>query len=519
MNVKVADVPLDAPVAAVLSTGLETNRSMQIVSMLIVLSVSIPLILFPEQGSAVINDLFKWTTHTFDFAYLGVCLISLIFSVALAFSRYGDIKLSADKTAAPDFSKFAWTSMVFLSGIASGLMLWAGTEWGYHYAWTPFGLEAKTTEMYAVGQAYGMFHWGPSAWAVFCIPSIAISYIYYVRKKHIYKISEACRGALGDLVDGPVGTFIDYLVIFGVLGAAATSLGLGTPMIGGALASVLGINASVYLDAAIILVCTAVFTVSSGLGLSKGIKRLSTFATVITLAIVVYVLVVGPTKFILALGMDSVGYAVENYMRMSTWTDSVNESGFPQAWTVFYWAWWIAYAPFVGLFTARISRGRTIREVVLGMLGWGTFGCAIVYIVLGGYGINLQITETLAVSELVNTQGVAPAIIEIFKTLPLSGLVLLAVALSGIVMLATTFDSAAYVMACASTKQLGEGQEPERANRLFWCFAIAIVPLVFLFLGGLKTMQTASVITALPLLVVISLMMYTTIKYIKEDHA
>lgn len=497
----------------------ETNRRMQVISLLIIVAVALPLIAFPEVGKETIGGIFKWMTNTFDFAFLSIGLGALIFLVSLAASRYGDIKLSADKNAAPEFSKGSWGAMVFLAGIASGLILWGGTEWGYHYAWTPFGIEPKSPEMYTVAQGYGIFHWGPTAWALYCVPTIAISYIYYVRQKHIYNVSESCRGALGNAVDGPLGSVINYMFLFGVLGAAATSLGLGTPMISTALAEVLGTEPGIVMDLAVILVCTAIFTVSSGLGLSSGIKRLSTFSTLISLAIVVYIFVVGPTKFILGLGMDSLGYAIENYIKMSTWTDSVNQSGFPQAWTVFYWAWWVAYAPFMGMFVTRISRGRTIREVIVGMLTYGSLGCALFYMVLGGYGINLQITETLAVSELVNTQGVAVAIIEIFKTLPGATLVLIAVAASGIVLLATTFDSAAYVMACATTKELDEGQEPERSNRLFWCFAIAILPVTLLLLGGLKSMQTASVIVGLPVMLILVCMMITTVRYLQEDSA
>ncbi|WP_438462694.1 BCCT family transporter [Marinomonas sp. PE14-40] len=501
------------------TASVETDRRMQVISLMIIAAMALPIILFPESAKTTINALFKWMTNSFDFAFLGIGLGALIFLLTLAFSRHGNIKLSADKNAEAEFSKGAWGAMVFLAGIASGLLLWGGTEWGYHYAWTPFGIEAKTTEMYTVAQGYGIFHWGPTAWALYCVPTIAISYIYYVRQKHIYKVSESCRGALGGLVDGPLGTIINYTFIFGVLGAAATSLGLGTPMISNALAEVLGVNAGIYMDMSVILICTAIFSVSSGLGLSQGIKRLSTFSTLLTLAIVAYVFVVGPTKFILGLGMDSLGYMVENYIKMSTWTDSVEKSGFPQAWTVFYWAWWVAYAPFMGMFVTRISRGRTIREVIFGMLVYGSAGCAIFYIVLGGYGINLQMEGILPMSELVNTKGVAVAIIELFKTLPASGLVLIALAASGIVLLATTFDSAAYVMACATTKELGEGQEPERSNRLFWCFAIAILPLTLMFLGGLKSMQTASVLVGLPVMVILVLMMITTSKYIKEDNA
>ena len=344
-----------------------------------------------------------------------------------------------------------------------------------------------------------------------------MSYIYYVRKRHIYKVSEACRGALGDIVDGPVGQVIDYMFIFGILGAAATSLGLGTPMIGGALASVFGIEPNLYLDVAIILCCTAIFSISSGLGLDDGIKRLSYAGSILTLAIIIYVLFAGPTGFIVALGMDSIAYTLTNYVTRSLWTDSVGRSGFPQAWTVFYWAWWVAYAPFMGLFVTRISMGRKIREVIIGLLTFGTAGCVLFYVVLGGYGIDQQINGSLPMVDLVNGQGVAPAIIEMFKTLPASGLVLLAVAVSGIIMLATTFDSAAYVMACASTKELDEGQEPARSNRLFWCGAIALLPMSLLFLGGLKTMQTAVVLVGLPIILIMVFMMITTVRFLKQD--
>ncbi|WP_424985756.1 BCCT family transporter [Microbulbifer sp. S227A] len=496
----------------------ETDRRMQVISIAIIAISAILLIAFPEQGKTLLDGLFKWMTNSFDFAFLIVGFAALVFVIWLAFSRFGAIKLG-DADTAPEFTWSAWGAMVFLAGIASGLMLWAGTEWAYHYAWTPFGLEAATPQMFTVGQSYGIFHWGPTAWALYCIPAVAMSYIYYVRKRHIYKVSEACRGALGDMVDGPVGQVIDYMFIFGILGAAATSLGLGTPMIGGALAHVLGIEPNVWLDVSIILCCTAIFSISSGLGLDDGIKRLSYAGSLITLAIIIYVLFAGPTGFIVALGMDSVAYTLTNYITMSLWTDSVNGSGFPQAWTVFYWAWWVAYAPFMGLFVTRISMGRKIREVVIGLLTFGTSGCVLFYVVLGGYGIDQQIKGLLPMVDLVNEQGVAPAIIEMFKTLPGSGLVLLAVAVSGIVMLATTFDSAAYVMACASTRELDEGQEPARGNRLFWCGAIAVLPMSLLFLGGLKTMQTAVVLVGLPIILIMVFMMITTVKYLKQDHA
>lgn len=493
-----------------------TNKKTLIVSMTIIAVIALILVVFPEQSKLKINAVFAWMTNQFDFAFLIIGFLALIFLLFLGFSSIGNIKFGeADQR--PEFSWSAWGAMVFLAGIASGLILWGAAEWPYLYTSPPFAMKPKTPEVYTVAQAFGIFHWGPTAWAIYCIPAIAMSYMYYVRKKHIYKVSESCRGALGCLVDGPVGSIINYLFIFGILGAAATSLGLGTPMIGGALSTVFSIEHTTYLDVGIIIACTTVFTLSSGLGLDKGIKRLSYIGTLISLSIVVYILVVGPTHFMVGLGLDSMSYMFNNYIKMSLWTDTIGKSGFPQGWTVFFWAWWVAYAPFMGMFVTRISLGRTIREVIFGMLFFGTAGCALFYIVLGGYGIHLQMENILAVAELVNTQGTAQGIIAILATLPLAKVVLIAVAVSGIILLAATFDSAAYVIACTSTLKLEEGQEPKRGNRLFWCGAIAILPIVLLFLGGLKTMQTTSVLVGLPLMFILVLMMITTMRLIKED--
>lgn len=497
-------------------TRIVTDSTMQVTSIALIAGIAALLTAFPDKAKTMLDATFSWMTGTFDFAFLIIGFGSLVFLLWLAASRHGSVRLGGEASG-PEFTWSAWGAMVFLAGIASGLMLWGGTEWAYHHAAPPFGIAPNTPQMFTVGQAYGIFHWGPTAWALYCVPAVAMSYIYYVRKKHVYKVSESCRGALGGLVDGPLGSIINYMFIFGILGAAATSLGLGTPMIGGAAAAVLGVTPSVWLDVSIIISCTALFTLSSGLGLDRGIKRLSYFGTLLTLSIVLYVLIMGPTGFITRLGMDSLGYVFTHYVEMSLWTDSVSASGFPQAWTVFYWAWWVAYAPFMGLFVTRISMGRTIREVIVGMLTFGTAGCALFYIVLGGYSISLQMGGTLNMAELVNTQGVAPAIIEMFKTLPMSTVVLVGVAISGIVLLATTFDSAAYVMACASTKELDEGVGPSRGNRLFWCAAISVLPLTLLFLGGLKTMQTAAVLVGLPIMLILVCMMVTLVRFLGED--
>ena len=490
---------------------------MQFISLsIVVLFVSL-LLLFPNKGNETANLVFNWMTNTFDFAFLIIGLASLIFLLYIAMSKYGNIKLSADQDAKPEFSLLAWSAMVFLAGIAS-LILWGGTEWAFHYQAPPFGLDPKTNQMYVVSQAYGIFHWGPTAWALYAVPSIAIAYVYYIKKQDSYNISNSCRGVFGKYTDGILGKIINYSFIFGVIFAATTSLGLGTPMISGALAELLNIDDPKTLNIPLIILCSILFTISSGLGLKKGIKTFSIFGALLAVILVIYIFIVGPTKFMINLGLDSLGYLINNYIKMSTWTDSVEQNGFPQAWTIFYWAWWVSLAPFMGIFVTRISRGRTIREVILGMIGYGTLGCASFYMILGGYTVSLDINQVLNFDNLVNTKSIAPSIIEAFKTLPLSNLVLLVVAISGTILLATTFDSATYTVACASTNNIKEGQEPLKANRLFWCFVVAILPITLLIIGGnLKTIQTVAVITGLPLMFILLAMMVTIYKYLKKD--
>lgn len=209
---------------------------------------------------------------------------------------------------------------------------------------------------------YGMFHWGPMAWALYSIPALPIAYAFHNRKIPFLRISQACRGVIGDRADGPLGKLIDVLFIFDLIGGTGTSLGLGTPIISESISSMTGIERTYLLDAFVVVVWTAIFATSVYLGLAKGIKRLSDINIYLGIFLLAFIFLLGPTIFILDSFTNSIGLLVNNYVRISLYSDPMDQTGFPQTWTVFYWAWWIAYAPFMGLFVARISRG--LRPVV-----------------------------------------------------------------------------------------------------------------------------------------------------------
>lgn len=517
----------------IIKKNISVNRTMQIISAIIIIALSVPLAMNPEGAQKLLKGIFSYITSSFDSLFLVIGFISIIFLVILAISKYGNIVLAEDKNAAPKFSKFTWTSLIFSGGVATGLILWGVIEWGYHFQSPPLGLAPMSKEALVAALGTGIFHWGPTAWAFYCVPAVTISYIYYVRKKHVYNISESCRGVLGKLTDGPLGKIIDYLFIFMILGASATSLGFGVPMISAAISEVFGFEKSLSLDVILILATSLIFTLSAMMDMEKGMAKLANFAVLGSMALFVYILILGPSTFILKMGLESIAFFADNFINLSlstnpiiakiaedgTQTLSQQSASFPQWWTVFYWAWWVVYGPFMGLFVARISQGRTIREVIFGMLFWGTLGCTIFYGILGGYGIDLYLNGILDLPKVLNESGSAQTVIEVLKTLPMADFVLIVLAVIGIVFLATTFDSAASTMACVATKgDLKEGQEPAVSNKLFWCVLITILPIVLLVVGGgLKPVQTASVLMALPTMLISIMMMITLVKYLKED--
>ena len=251
-------------------------------------------------------------------------------------------------------------------------MFWAPIEWGYYYGAPPFGAEPYSAEAAEWASTYGIFHWGPTAWAFYCLPTIAIAYPYYAKKISFLRLSTSCHYFFGGEQETRSERLIDWLFMIGLLGGAGTSLGFSTPMIAACVARVTGLEANFTMDLAVVIVSVILFATSVWLGLKKGIKRLSDFNMWLAFLLLGFVLIAGPTVFLLKTSVNSLGLMLQNFVRMNSWTDAFTDSGFVESWTIFYWAWWIAYAPFVGLFVTRISRGRSIRQVIFGMLGFGT---------------------------------------------------------------------------------------------------------------------------------------------------
>ena len=488
-----------------------------IASVAIILAASVTLVMFPESGAENLAALYGFLSGHFAFLYLLAGVACLLLLLWLALGRFGSIRLAAGDEQ-PEFSTLSWTAMLFCAGVGAGLMFWAPIEWAYYMGAPPFGVEAGSNAAAEWASTYGIFHWGPTAWAFYCLPTIAIAYPYHVKNVPYLRLSTSCHYFLAGKEDSGAARVIDWLFMFGLLGGAGTSLGFSTPMIAAAVAKVTGWEANFGLEFGVVIVSVFVFATSVWLGLKKGIKRLSDINMWLVFIFLAYVLVVGPTIFLLNTSVNSLGLMAQNFIRMNTWTDVFTNSGFVKSWTIFYWAWWIAYAPFVGLFVTRISSGRTIRQVIFGMLGYGSLGAAMFYMVLGNFGLHLETSGTLEVTSILADKGGPAAIVAILDQLPLAIICIPVFALIALILSATTYDSASYALASCATRNLKANEEPARWHRLFWAFALAVLPLTLMFIGGLKTIQSATLVVSLPLIFVGALMSVSLVKQLQADH-
>lgn len=485
-------------------------------SIAVILGITIPLVLFPESGNLVIKQLFGFATGNFGWLYLIGGLGAVVFLLWLALGRYGQVRLGRAEDL-PEFSYFSWVAMIFCGGIGIAIANWAWVEPIYYFDGPPLGIAAKSKEAAEWALAYGQFHWGLTPWAFYCLPAIPIAYSMYVRRQPGVRLSVAARGLLGDKANGWLGTLLDTVVVFGIVGGVGTSLGLAVPLVSMLASDVLGLQPSFGLDMLILGLWTALFGMSVWYGLSKGIKILSDINVYLAVLLLLFVLAIGPTLFIINGWSNSVGLMVNNFVQMSLWTDPVAKGSFPQDWTIFYWAWWIAYAPMMGLFVARISRGRTIRELVFAELIWGSLGCWVFFAVWGGYALDLQLSGALDVSAILNQQGIPATVLAILKTMPMAELVIAVFVLLCFVFLATTLDSAAYVLASVTSRELSGYEEPRRWIRITWALLLAVVGIGLIKVGGLKAVQTSTIIVALPLIPVLGVLAWSLLRMLNQD--
>lgn len=461
--------------------------------------------------------LFDFFITNLGWLYLFLTMLFLIFCLVLAFSKYGQIRLGKDDEK-PEFSTAAWFAMLFAAGMGIGLVFWGAAEPIYHFAGPPFadpGTKAAAVE----AMRYSFFHWGLHPWACYGVVAMALAYFQF-RRGMPGLISSTFLPLLGEKgINGGWGKTIDIFTIVVTLFGVATSLGLGAMQITTGLDVVFGIPSSTAVSITIIAVITVLFTISAVTGIKRGIKWLSTINMWLFFFLMLAVLFLGPTRYLVNTFVETLGGYIQNILWMSFFTDSqgavAEHAGWEWVggWTVFYWAWWITWAPFVGSFIARISRGRTIKEFVFGILLAPTLLCMIWFAIMGGTAIHVELFGAGGVAEA-TFADVTTAIFVMFSNLPASGLLSVVAMILTTIFFITSADSSTYVVSMMTSKG---SLDPTNGLRVFWGIVAGSIAAMLLLTGGLSAVQTTAFVFGFPFMIIMVFMMYSLLKAFRED--
>ncbi|KRG73493.1 choline transporter [Stenotrophomonas ginsengisoli] len=435
----------------------------------------------------------------------------LIFVVSLAFSRYGQLKLGPDHSQ-PDYSYASWFAMLFAAGMGIGLMFFGVAEPIMHYATPPVGTPESTA---AARQAMRItfFHWGIHAWAIYAVVALALAYFAY-RHNLPLRIRSALYPLIGNRIHGPIGHAVDTFAALGTIFGLATSLGLGVMQINAGLNYLFGLEVSTVVQMGLIVLITLLATGSVVAGLDSGVRRLSELNMVLAVMLLAFVLVFGPTAHLMQTLVQNTGMYVSQLFSMTFNLYAYEPTGWLGGWTLFYWGWWIAWSPFVGMFIARISRGRSVREFVVGVL-LVPLGFTFLWMTIYG-NTALYMVRVEGMQELVQAVAAdsSTALFAFFEHLPLtlltSSLAVLLVALFFV----TSADSGALVIDMLTSK--GEEESP-LWQRIFWSMLVGGLAIALLMTGGLESLQAATIASALPFTVIMILMCWGLLKAMHLD--
>ncbi len=475
--------------------------------------------MFSEGSASVLASIRFFLGDELGSYYLLMGLGAVICSLYMAFSRFGSIKLG--NVEKPQYTAFQWGSMMFTSGLAADILFYSLCEWML-YADEPHIAEMGSVQDWA--SVYPLFHWGPIPWSFYIILAVSFGFMIHVRKRNKQKYSEACRPLLGKKVDGVIGKLIDLTAVFALLAGTATTFSLATPLLSMALSKVLGIAETPLLTIAILVIICIVYTIAVYFGM-QGVARLAASCIYLFFVLLAYFLFLGgQTRYIIETGISAVGTLAQNFISLATWTDALRTSSFPQNWTIFYWAYWMVWCVATPFFIGTISKGRTIRQTVLGGYFFGLAGTFTSFIILGNYGLGLQTHGILDLMGLYRECGdLYQTIIAVFETMPMAkfGLILLAVTM--IAFYATTFDALTMVASSYSYRSLDADKEPDKKVKLFWAITLMLFPIALIFSeNSMSSLQSVSIVAAFPIGFIILMIVWSFFKdadaYLKEKN-
>lgn len=486
-----------------------------LVPLAIVVALCIVFFFAPEQSNAVLSRIRFFFGDTFGTYYLVIGLGIFLLSLYIAGSKYGNIVLG-EANERPKYSFFAWGSMMFTCGLAADILFYSFSEWVL-YATDPHIAEMGSVQDWA--GVYPLFHWSFIPWAFYLVLAVAFGFMLHVRKRSRQKYSEACRPILGRHTDGWAGRIIDLLAVFALLAGTATTFSVATPLMTAIIEELFHVTLSrTTINIVILLITCAVYTYSLLHGF-KGISVLANICIYMFFGLIAFVLAFGgEMRYIVETGLSSLGRMVQNFIELSTFTDPLRTSNFPQTWTIYYWAYWMVWCVAAPFFIGSISRGRTVRQTILGGYVFGVGSTLTSFIVLGNYSMGQQMTGKADFIAMYNETGdLYGMIVNILKTLPCASLVMAVVLVTMIAFYATSFDSIALTASCYSYHTLKDGEQPHKGIQLLWCILLILLPIALLFAeSSMNNLQSVSIVAAFPIGAVIVLIVASFLKDAKN---
>lgn len=482
----------------------------------IILAIFISLtLIFPGRAENIFNTALNGITRNAGWFLTLAANVFVIAAIIFAFGKYGNLKIGGAE-AQPEFTKFGWYAMLLSAGMGIGLLFWSVAEPISHLN-NPsplFGnLPTNSPQAVQSAMATTFFHWGIHPWAIYSLVGLALAFFAYNRGLPL-TIRSVFYPIIGNKIYGFWGNLIDILSVLATLTGLATSLGLGVSQVNAGLNHLFGISISIPIQVGLIIGITALATISVVLGLDGGVKRLSEINMVLAGVFLIFILFVGPTVYILSGFTQNMGYFISNFVEMSLWTETFGDSNWQGAWTIFYWAWWISWSPFVGMFIARISKGRTVKEFILGVMLFPSLLSFFWMSVFGGTAIFQEINGLSNIASIMGTDT-SLALFAMVDSLPLSSILSVVGIILVTVFFVTSSDSGSLVVDHLTSGGKLDSPVPQR---VFWAVMEGVVAATLLIGGGLTALQTASIITGLPFAIILLLMIYSLNEGLKQEY-
>ncbi|SHI80466.1 choline/glycine/proline betaine transport protein [Arenibacter nanhaiticus] len=490
--------------------GLEVNGPVFFTSAITIIIIITLTLMFKERAEQYFTAIQGFVSKNAGWFFILSINIFLIFMIYLAFSKFGQLRIGG-QSVKPEFKTISWFAMLFSAGMGIGLLFWSISEPIYHFLSPPMA-EGGTAEAAKEAMKFTFLHWGFHAWAVYALVGLSLAYFTYSRGLPL-TIRSVFYPFLGDKIYGKIGDAIDIFAVLATLFGLATSLGMGVQQIAAGLNHLFGVDSGVQTQIMLIAGITLVATISVVLGVDKGVRILSEWNMRIAVLFLLIVLILGPTIFIFKSFVQNTGNYLAGFLEVATWTESFTGSNWQNTWTLFYWGWWIAWSPFVGMFIARISKGRTVREFILGVL---IVPAIVTFFWISAFGSTAIHQALLGDDTIINAvnDNVATALFVFLEDYPFAFIlnIIAVILIAGFFI--TSSDSGSLVVDNLTS---GGKIDAPVGQRIFWAIAEGSIAAVLLIGGGLQALQTATIVTGLPFAVILLIMCFSLFKGLSED--